>query len=259
MSSPAKQKKTVESSTPAVLLNILEPKKDLKIEDFITKLHKLEHEYVNDMQFVMDNYVEVVDDSIHWKQKEYRWQKQQLFGNLRKIYKFHKYNFQPRLVGCGDDIKKLAQLFISSIDYGSFYCYVNHAIVEKSAARWRRLYRKIFDQFYEKCGKGIRFHPMEHLLEYKVILHDISIELHKAFDTNFRLIVAMFAAENSLQQLIDQYMNGSFVDSIVEVREVSINAHIELKAMTEGKIEEATDLFLIPNQDCFYGYRQPVN
>ena len=258
MTSPAKKKETVESSAPELLMDILEPQEDFKMQYFLTKLQKHEHDYVNNMQFAMDNYVQVVDDSIHWKQETYRWQKQQLFGNLKKIYKFHKYNFQPRLVGCGDDIRKLAQLFISSIDYGSFYCYINHAIVEKSAERWRRLYRKIFDQFHEKCGRDIQFHPMEHLLGYKKLLHQISTELHKSFDENFKLIVAMYAAENSLRKLINQYVNGNLVDRIMEVKEVSINVHMELKAMTEGKIEETIDLFLVPREDCFYGYRQPV-
>ena len=259
MTPSSKKKKIDQNSTPSLLLNKLEPKEDLKIDVLISKLQRMEQKYVNEMEFAMNNYVQVVDDSIYWKNEAHRCQKQQLFGNLRKIYKFHKNNFQPRLVGCGDDVKKLAQIFISSIDYGSFYCYVTHAIVEKSSEKWRRLYRKIFDQFYYKCGRGIRFHPMEHLLEYKNILHEISSELYKAYDANFQLIVIMIAAKNSLQNLINQVVNGSFVVRIVEVGEVSINVQMELKAITEEKFEENIDLFLVPREDCFYGYRQPVN
>lgn len=258
MTPPRKKRTALQYSTPSLLLDILEPNEDLDIDYSIKKLQQLEQNYVNELQFAMDNYVQVVDDSIYWKNKTYRWQKQQLFGNLRKIYKFHKYNFQPRLLGCGEDVEKLAQLFISSVDHGSFYCYVSHAMVEKSAEKWRSWYRKIFDQFYTKCGRGYCFHPMAHLVGYKKLLHEISTELHKSFDTNFQLIVAMFSAENSLQNLIDQALNASFVERIVEVREVLMNVHMEVKAKVE-ETEENIDLFLVPREDCFYGYRQPVN
>ncbi|CAO1334609.1 unnamed protein product [Diamesa serratosioi] len=249
----------VQSKVCNQLMDILEhPKLELSVDVNVKKLLLLERKYVSAMGFMIRNYVNIVDYSRDSQPLEIRWKLQLLFGNMREIYEFHKTKFLPKLLACYGDVEQIAELFISSINDDSFYNYVSHLIVEKSSENWRKFCGKLFKELHKNYGIAFRFNPMEHLLEYKKFLREISSCLHNDFDKNHQQIVAIFDAENCLQKLIDQVMNASFVHKITEINQVSIETQNKLKTMIESN-EETIPLFLVPRKDCFYGYCQPIN
>lgn len=238
-------------------MDILKPMLHVSWRTYIDDLCYMELKYVNEMSLMMRTYVKPIIVSCQSKSFETRWENLQLFGNLREIYEFHKFIFQPKLLRCLGDVEKIAKLFIKTINDGYFNYYVCHSIVEKSSENWRKYYGPALEMLSEKSGIQFQFSPMNQLLGYKKILHEINACLHKDFDENFQKIVLMLDTEKCLQKLIDRVLEASFVHKIMEINKISINAQKELKTLIESK-EETVDLFLVPREDCFYGCRQPV-
>lgn len=61
-----------------------------------------------------------------------RGKKKQIFGNIEKIYEFHKNKFYPNLLQCGGDVVKTADLFTSFITNDYFYEHVTYGTFQSS-------------------------------------------------------------------------------------------------------------------------------
>lgn len=104
-----------------------------KLSNIIKELLENEQSYVDSLERGIKNYVGALDKSDI--PKTLRGQKFRIFGNVENIYKFHKFEFLPKLIECNENVSEIADTFISYLQKDYFYGYVLYAINSKKSER----------------------------------------------------------------------------------------------------------------------------
>lgn len=87
--------------------------------------------YVETLKTGIQNYVQIFNDAPDEVPRKLKGLKYHLFSNIEKIYEFHKEILFPKLNEVGNDLVKIAEVFIELINQNYFYCYVLYAINKK--------------------------------------------------------------------------------------------------------------------------------
>lgn len=92
----------------------------------IKELQDTEEKYISALENGIADYVTAM--SREDLPKCLRGKKHRIFGNIEAIYEFHKKKFNPKLLQCGDDVEKIANLFTNFITNDYFYLYITYGI-----------------------------------------------------------------------------------------------------------------------------------
>lgn len=229
-------------------------------EYLIARLVEDERKYIEDMEMMIKNYVEVVDAAPNWMPKTLIGHKIRLFGNIEEILKFHKMVFYPQLLKNTDSALKITKIIIIHIIGDAFEPYITFGILQKQIRSWQKQFQVFLDQVQTNCGIKYKYEPNEQLAKYQKFLQLIQKE------TDQQSSVKLFQkAENKIHLLLVKISNTSKIYYELQsyCLRIPVKFQIELMNMVNQKYGfdlKKPQLFIIPRYDRLYlAYQEPVS
>ncbi len=102
-----------------------------KVLHIVRELLENERTYVQTLKSGIKNYSGSMDTEI--LPEQLIGQKFRIFGDIEKVYEFHRDEFLPKLIECKEDIQLISETFTSFIQNDDFYIYVLYGINSKRA------------------------------------------------------------------------------------------------------------------------------
>lgn len=174
-----------------------------KIERIIQELFDNEKTYVETLEQGIEDYIEKFDEIA--LPNSLKGQRIYLFSNIENIHHFHKNKFHPKLLLCGFDPKKIADLFTTFLDDNHFDKYIIYVLNRKKSEKLCKENKYFFKQI-QKDRLGINsflLQPIQRLPRYQLILGEIIKDLMKDLDKNKPAIAACCIAEKGIQRLLN--------------------------------------------------------
>lgn len=189
-----------------------------------------EENYVNTLGKGIEDYVSVM----HQKDlpMALRGQRYHIFGNIEKIYQFHREVFLPKLRENRASIAGIAETFIKFIESDRFYCYILFALnrpkSEKICNKNLEFFQERQQAVEDKLGlNSFLLQPIQRLPRYKLLLAEINKEVLKLIadsllDSVKDEIGVLCKAEKRLERFIDVLNEAMSINDIQECYEVRI-------------------------------------
>lgn len=121
---------------------IVSEEKYIKLQELM--IAKYVREFETESGFILSNETSII-----------KRQKEELFGPIEAIYRFHKEEFQPMLVSCGDDVMLFATSLSKMCKDGAFNIYLIYAMDEKVSDRHIIIYVLISTQLLRFSSASI--------------------------------------------------------------------------------------------------------
>lgn len=115
----------------------------------MNELLENEQIYVKTLEKGIENYVNMFSEA-HVIPRKMQGLKYHLFSNIENIYEFHRDILLPRLKEVGDDLVKIADVFMDLINKDHFYCYIQYAINNKRSEELCHANKGFFEVEYLK-------------------------------------------------------------------------------------------------------------
>ncbi|CAO1327978.1 unnamed protein product [Diamesa tonsa] len=227
-------------------------------EYLIACLLESERKYIEDMEIMMTNYVEVVEAAPDWMPNNLIGHKIRLFGNIEEILKFHKMVFYPELLTNFNSALEITKMIINHIQRGSFDFYITYGTIDKQTRCWQQHFVGFMNEVQAKCGKKFKHEPTEHLAKYQKFLQLIQKEVEQQAS-----IKVFQEAENKIHLLLVRISNafGIYDELQATCLEVPIHLQIEVMNMMNqefGLTLNKPTLFIVPRSDELLGYQAPL-
>ncbi|XP_055621760.1 uncharacterized protein LOC129765449 isoform X2 [Toxorhynchites rutilus septentrionalis] len=247
--------------------------KQTKLSYLIEELLITERNYINTLELGITTYItNVFSEST--LPPELLNMKYHIFGNIEYIHQFHQSILLPKLIACGKDAVRIADVFCRHIENDSFYGYVLYSLYHPKS---QRLYVK-FSGFFEKHQntsgdklgvKSFFLQPIQRLPRYKLILDSIAKSLlsdnqpdDHDIQTKLQLVCR---AGDAMQNFINTMNECMAVNDIAECEktedeEVEMGFGV-LKPVNVliGQNSENQTLFLYPRSDDNQERSKPIN
>lgn len=199
-----------------------------KISFLIDELLETERNYINTLQKGIATYVEAVFNDQTPPPPELSGKKYHLFGNLEYIYRFHRNAFLPKLLTTGNDVERIADVFIHFLENDSFYGYILYSMYHPKSQRVCEQHISFFDRHQQTHGdklgvKSLILQPIQRLPRYQLMLASIFKLLIKkpgAISRNTQLH-KVCVAEKRLQTLIGIMNESVTINDILQCEKVS--------------------------------------
>lgn len=191
------------------------------IQEVIT----LEENYISRLERGIEIYihqgVKLIEDIF---QSEYK----SLFGNLLKIYDFHKDQLFRSLVACNQDVFNIANVFHTYITNDSFYPYVLFQVdrvrIEKMITKHKQHFDELSKANGDKLGiKNFLMEPVQRLPRYTLLFAEIIKLLSVNDETVKNFLSVCCMTEKQLRRLIicvDQAISLTDLDIYSDVSEL---------------------------------------
>ena len=228
-------------------------------EYLIACLLEAERKYIEDMEIMVTNYVEVVEAAPDWMPNNLIGHKIRLFGNIEENLNFHKMVFYPELLTNFDSALEITKMIINHIQKGSFDFYITYGIIDKQTRSWQQHFVEFLNEVQSTCGKKFRHEPSEHLAKYQKFLQLIQKEVEH--QTSFKVFQE---AENKIHLLLVKISNAFRIYDELQATclEVPIPMQIEVMNMMNREFHFLLNkpvLFIVPRYDRELGYQAPVS
>lgn len=104
--------------------------------------------------------------------------KYHIFGNIERLYAFHKEELLPALIACNGDVIFIANLFYTFIIKDHFYGYVlfglNKPRAEKLTSEYKEFFDAITKESADKLGvNSFLLQPIQILPRYKLLFGEM--------------------------------------------------------------------------------------
>uniref|UniRef100_A0A6M2DSP9 Putative guanine nucleotide exchange factor for rho and rac gtpase n=1 Tax=Xenopsylla cheopis TaxID=163159 RepID=A0A6M2DSP9_XENCH len=188
----------------------------------VKELLTTERTYVEDLEFVCRTYMlrACNDDDIPMALQG---KSLIIFGNMEKIKDFHKTEFLPALLRCGENPEQICQVFTKFID--KLYCYTEYALNKPHSEKLMKEVMAFFEKTRVAIGDVLGLNsfllkPLQRLVKYRQLIERIAknfkkLEIDDKVDYNsFRVkeaatvysreLTAAIAAETALTELQQQ-------------------------------------------------------
>uniref|UniRef100_A0A336MQB8 CSON015274 protein n=1 Tax=Culicoides sonorensis TaxID=179676 RepID=A0A336MQB8_CULSO len=219
---------TSNSSLTRMLMDIesLPEKNQRQLLNVIIELIQTEKNYVNNLERGIDTYVKTLDSRAQ-NYPALLGKKYHIFGNIERVFAFHKEELLPALIECNNDVHLIANKFNEFITNDHFYCYVLFGLNKPRAERLTLEYKEFFDEITksseDKLGvNSFLLQPIQILPRYKLLFG----ELIKALANDINriknvedLLKACCKAEKQIQRLLDNVNEALSLNDIEEKHE----------------------------------------
>ncbi|XP_058457419.1 uncharacterized protein LOC131434589 [Malaya genurostris] len=248
--------------------------KNPKLTYLIEELLDTERNYINTLEKGISTYIKGVfyrvpipTDLVNMKYH--------LFGNIEYIHQFHKSILLPKLVGCGKDVSKIADVFIKYLENDSFYGYVLYSLYHPKSQRLCEQFARFFEDHQNYSGdklgvKSFILQPIQRLPRYLLLLNNLGKALRpNEPSSDDDCIVIQYQrvrkAESELQNFINT-MNDSMEVNEIEECENTEEDEIEMgfgvpKPITVLREQNSENqiLFLYPKDHENPERSRPIN
>lgn len=207
-----------------------------------------EENYVNTLGKGIEDYVSVM----HQKDlpMALRGQRYHIFGNIEKIYQFHRETFLPKLRENRASIAGIAETFIKFIESDRLYCYILFALnrpkSEKICNKNLEFFQERQHAVEDKLGlNSFLLQPIQRLPRYKLLLAEINKEVLKLIadsllDSVKDEIGILCKAEKRLERFIDVVNEAMSINDIQECYEVRLLIKFNLlKRLTRAQKQDS--------------------
>uniref|UniRef100_A0A1Q3FK88 Putative guanine nucleotide exchange factor for rho and rac gtpase n=1 Tax=Culex tarsalis TaxID=7177 RepID=A0A1Q3FK88_CULTA len=218
--------------------------KSERITNIMKELLDNEENYVNTLGKGIEDYVSVM----HQKDlpMALRGQRYHIFGNIEKIYQFHREIFLPRLRENRASIAGIAETFIKFIESDRFYCYILFALnrpkSEKICNKNLEFFQERQHAVEDKLGlNSFLLQPIQRLPRYKLLLAEVNKEVLKLIadsllDSVKDEIGVLCKAEKRLEKFIDVVNEAMSINDIQECYELNLFHQGKFRKMFEVDI-----------------------
>ncbi|XP_035785573.1 uncharacterized protein LOC118463229 isoform X2 [Anopheles albimanus] len=245
---------------------------DMKISFLIDELLETERNYINTLQKGIATYVEAVFNDQTPPPPELSGKKYHLFGNLEYIYRFHRNAFLPKLLTTGNDVERIADVFIHFLENDSFYGYILYSMYHPKSQRVCEQHISFFDRHQQTHGdklgvKSLILQPIQRLPRYQLMLASIFKLLIKkpgAISRNTQLH-KVCVAEKRLQTLIGIMNESVTINDILQCEkaeddEVELGFGVPKPAIVlKNQNHDNQVLFLYPKDNELVDRNKPIN
>ncbi|XP_058065479.1 uncharacterized protein LOC131215115 [Anopheles bellator] len=245
---------------------------DMKISFLIDELLETERNYINTLEKGIATYVDGVFSGSGPTPPELCGKKYHLFGNLEYIYRFHRNAFLPKLLTTGNDVERIADVFVQFLENDSFYGYILYSMYHPKSQRLCELHIGFFEQHQQAHGdklgvKSLILQPIQRLPRYQLLLTSLFKQLIKkpgAIARNTQLH-KVCVAEKRLQTLIGIMNESVTINDILqcekaEVDEVELGFGVPKPAIVlKNQNHDNQVLFLYPKDNDNVDRSKPIN
>lgn len=226
-------------------------------EYLIARLVEDERKYIEDMEMMVKNYVEVVEAAPIWMPRTLIGHKIRLFGNIEEIFKFHKMVFYPQLLENSDSALKISKIIIIHIIGDAFEPYITFGILHKQIRSWQQQFQVFLDKVQTNCGIKYKYEPNKQLAIYQKFLQLIQKEADQQSS-----VEVFQKAENKIHLLLVKISNTFKIYYELQsyCLSIPVTFQIELMNMVNQKYGfdlNKPQLFIIPRDDRLY--QEPVS
>lgn len=228
-------------------------------EYLIACLLEAERKYIEDMEFMVKNYVEVVEAAPNWMPNNLIGHKIRLFGNIEEVLKFHKMVFYPELLTHFSSALDITKMIINHIQKDSFDPYITYGILDKQTRCLQQHFVGFLHKVQSKCGKRFKHEPTEHLAKYQKFLQLIQKEVEQ------QPSVKVFKeAESKIHLLLVKISNAFGIYDEIQATCLQLPIHLQIEVMNmmnrefDYKLNKPT-FFIVPPYDELLGYQAPVS
>ena len=225
----------------------------------IARLLETERKYIEDMEIMVTNYVELVETAPIWMPSNLIGHKIRLFGNIEEILKFHKMVFYPELLKNFKNALEITKIIIKHIKMDSFEPYITFGILDKQTKCWRQYFLRFLNKVQKTCGKKFKLEPTEHLAKYQKFLQLIQKEVDQQSSAK-----VFKEAENKIHLLLVKISNAFGIYDEFQANCYKLPVHLQIEVMNMMNSEFNFDLnkpllFIVPHYDKSLGYQAPVS
>ncbi|XP_050090764.1 uncharacterized protein LOC126574551 [Anopheles aquasalis] len=245
---------------------------DMKISFLIDELLETERNYINTLQKGITIYIEAVFNGPTAPPPELGGKKYHLFGNLEYIFRFHRNAFLPKLLTTGNDVERIADVFIQFLENDSFYGYILYSMYHPKSQRVCEQHISFFERHQQAHGdklgvKSLILQPIQRLPRYQLMLASIFKLLIKkpgAINRNTQLH-KVCVAEKRLQTLIGIMNESVTINDILQCEkaeddEVELGFGVPKPAIVlKNQNHDNQVLFLYPKDNELVDRNKPIN
>ncbi|KAL1403184.1 hypothetical protein pipiens_005774 [Culex pipiens pipiens] len=242
-----------------------------KLAYLIDELVETERNYINTLERGITTYIKNVFQKTPIPSELIN-MKYHLFGNIEYIHLFHKSVLLPKMIACGKDSGRIADVFRKYLENDSFYGYVLYSLYHPKSQRLCEQFSRFFENHQNHSGdklgvKSFILQPIQRLPRYNMMLNSIAKALRKSAQTSSTSanLQSVEAAQRMMEAFINSMNESMAVNDIVECEraeddEVEMGFGVPKPAtVLKEQNSENQILFLYP-RECENAERnKPIN
>ena len=142
----------------------------------MNELLENEENYVHTLEKGINNYITVMQETN--LPPGLVGQQYHVFGNIERIYEFHRDFFLPKLEENCCSIEGIAETFINCIERDNFYNYILYALNRPKSEKISTEYLEFFQERQNRVGDKLGLNsfllqPIQRLPRYRLLLNEI--------------------------------------------------------------------------------------
>ncbi|CAF0964438.1 unnamed protein product [Adineta ricciae] len=186
----------------------------------IVELIETEKEYVKDLALIVEGYMNILENDKEIKKPTGLCGRERVvFGNVQKIYEFHRDTFLPQLEQCIETPNILGRLFTTN----RFSPYVRYCENKPRSEYIVSEYHDYFEEIRKKLGQkllvsDLLIKPVQRIMRYQLLLKEILKSTERMGDEPR-------AIRSALQVMIEVPQQANDMMNVGRIKDLSTNVH----------------------------------
>ncbi|CAF3928980.1 unnamed protein product [Rotaria sp. Silwood2] len=186
----------------------------------IIELIETEKEYVKDLALIVEGYMNVIENDKDLKKPTGLGGRERVvFGNVQRIYEFHRDTFLPQLEQCIENPNTLGRLFTTN----RFSPYVRYCENKPRSEYIVSEYHDYFEDIRKKLGQkllvsDLLIKPVQRIMRYQLLLKEILKSTERMGDESR-------AIRSALQVMIEVPQQANDMMNVGRIKDLPTNVH----------------------------------
>ncbi|CAF1021716.1 unnamed protein product [Rotaria sordida] len=186
----------------------------------IMELIETEKEYVKDLALIVEGYMNVIENDKDIKKPTGLIGRERVvFGNVQRIYEFHRDTFLPQLEQCIENPNTLGRLFTTN----RFSPYVRYCENKPRSEYLVSEYHDYFEEIRKKLGQkllvsDLLIKPVQRIMRYQLLLKEILKSTERMGDESR-------AIRSALQVMIEVPQQANDMMNVGRIKDLPTNVH----------------------------------
>jgi len=186
----------------------------------ILELIETEKEYVKDLALIVEGYMNIIENDRDIKKPTgLNGRERVVFGNVQRIYEFHRDTFLPQLEQCIETPDILGRLFTTN----RFNPYVRYCENKPRSEYIVSEYHDYFEEIRKKLGQkllvsDLLIKPVQRIMRYQLLLREILRSTERMGDESR-------AIRSALQVMIDVPQQANDMMNVGRIKDLPSNVH----------------------------------
>ncbi|CAF1512186.1 unnamed protein product [Adineta steineri] len=186
----------------------------------IIELIETEKEYVKDLALIVEGYMNILENDKEIKKPTgLSGRERVIFGNVQRIYEFHRDTFLPQLEGCIENPNILGRLFTTN----RFNPYVRYCENKPRSEYIVSEYHDYFEEVRKKLGQkllvsDLLIKPVQRIMRYQLLLKEILKSTERMGDESR-------AIRSALQVMIEVPQQANDMMNVGRIKDLPTNVH----------------------------------